>query len=161
MKNVRYSLMCVFLVLVGCGGGGSGGNGQAQPGSTITITPSSVTWNAKGNSGAQLLTQPYTITVLKGTAPMQDTTVQVFLDLSSGSSTAPIMFLLDSSGVVQTSPFQAKTNILGATNVSVVFPVGGGADYKGTLQAFSGAASANSTITITCTDTNAGTPACD
>ncbi len=155
MKRAAYAIAVLGFSLLGCGT--DKGEGQAQPGSTITISPPSITWDADVLVPAQDLTQLYTITVLGPSGnPQRNAAVQVFLDLSAGTTTdpAPTLELVDSRGITRISPFVDRTDDFGNLQVSVIFPIGGGASFIGNLQAFSGSASARSTITVTCSDAN-------
>lgn len=148
------------FLLLGCGSGGEDG---APPRSTADISPPSVTWNQQGSASAQLLTQRFTVTLKDARGiPLPGTDVDIYLDLSSGTWTgSPAMILKDENGNPQTSPFSVKTDAIGTARVLVEFVIGGGADYKGSVQAFSGSAYRSALITVTCEDTDTATPVCD
>ena len=155
IKRIRL-LLAAGLATLAFGCGNDTGKDQAQPGSLVTISPATVDWDADVLFGPATQLQHYVINFAgPGGGPQRNTQVQVFLDLSTGTTTIPILALFDAGGTAQTSPFVTSTDDFGNIAVAVQFPVGAGTAFKATLQAFSGGSFGNSTLTVTCSDANA------
>lgn len=153
MKAIRILLvMIVAAVATGCGGGDNGGgdngDGVAQAGSSITLSPASITTDSSVLNGVVNLTAPFTITVRNSAgSPLRGVRVDIFQDVGT---------LLDANQVVQTTfPFQAVTDDFGNIRVYVIYQVGAGLSYKGSLETFSGSAFQDAAITVTCSDSGA------
>lgn len=152
VKKIR-PLLAAGLAALAFGCGNDSGKDQAQPGSSVTISPATVDWDADVLFGPAAQLQHYVINIAgPGGGPQRNTQVQVFLDLSTGTTTIPILVLLDGGGTAQTSPFVTSTDDFGNIAVAVQFPVGAGTAFEATVQAFSGGSFGSARITVTCSD---------
>lgn len=155
MRINRCTAILLAALLVSCGG-----DGGAPTGSTIIMNPSSISWTVPGDSALFTEKHLITISVTNAGNPVRGATVQVFSDLADGSTTGlEVMELRETAnGAIRTSPIEVKTNDFGTAQVYLDVwlgqVAGAGLAYRGNLQAFSGAAFASVSVTVTCTDTD-------
>ena len=146
MKSYIMLLLSV-VVLAGCGARG----GSAPPGSTITIVqPTSVT-NTNPDFRADSQTLPITIKaagVGVGNASIQINFVftappdqNLISDLSS------IVTLCDGTHILNTS-VEKKTDDLGVYDLCILYQDGGGLNYAGNINIFSGDQTATAALTV-------------
>ncbi len=122
------------------------GDVAAPPGSTITISPSSVTVT-NGDATAEWTTQYYTISVTdKDGNPVGD--VELSISYIWASPNAYNLVQLYKGSTPVDSPFVATTDEFGSYKLRLDFVSGGGYEYKGDLEVRSGASFASSTLEI-------------
>lgn len=157
MKRNFYAAILATSLVAGCGSSDSDG---ASVGTTITLNPSSITWTASAdlNPGAFERTR-VTVSLVRGEAPLANTEVELFLDLSDGTTTGgQAMVLRDTDGTAHASPYKVTTDSNGIARVLVDVFIGEGTSYTGSLSAYSGAALGSMTITVSCEDGTATCP---
>lgn len=151
MRLSCYAAIFVLtLVVSGCGS--DTGEGGAPAGGSIVFSPTSISVNMSGDSTAVNTTSPLLVTVLNSAGnPVQGAKVDLFFD----------GVLLDEALSTQAQPYKVTTDDHGNIRFFILYPIGGGLDYLVTAQAFSGGAYNNMELTVTCTDTDDTTDACD
>lgn len=163
MKNINFTLILLATFLTGCGG--ADGDSASQPGSTIQIAPSARTHTYSGSviqydasSPPQIVTfieDFVTITVLgPNNAPQRNADVR-FYHLGPGT-------MADINKVLQNEPYITQTDDFGNVYMHIYTPTYDKVGSTSTdFEAISGSAYQKMTVTMTCTDSNTGTPACD
>lgn len=149
MTGIRLlSAICLIGIVAACGK--DKGEGTAQPGSSITFSPSDTSSAVAVTIPTGTVVQPFTITVRNSAgAPMKRVKVDIFQDVGT---------LQDQDFVLQTAiPYQPLTDDFGNVRIYVSYPAGGGLDYTGAVEAFSGTAYNNASVTVTCLDSGATT----
>lgn len=148
--TLAMGLAAALALLSGCGAGEAN---PAPDGSTITISPASMTWTTIKDDacvyGYGSLDDLYYITVKDSAGnPLNNVDLTVFLDLAAGStSITPVMELYD-NGAPVTSPYKTKTEASGTKAVTVRMWSGCSLAYKGSLHAYSGSAYGSAALEV-------------
>ena len=97
--------------------------------------------------------------MLKGGNPIRGAKVEIF---NAGANTIIASNSVGAVGSLQAEPYVATTDDFGNVYLYILVP---GTDTVGSVVydfgAFSGAAFTKMTVTVSCTDSNTATPACD
>lgn len=138
--------LCV-IVLSGCGARG----GSAPPGSTITIAAPLPVTNANPDFRTDSQTLP--ITIKSGTAGVVNASIQINFvfttppDQKLISDLSSIVTLCDGTHILNTS-VEKKTDDRGVYYLCILYQDGGGLNYVGNINVFSGDQTVSTALTV-------------
>ena len=147
MKNYIMLLLCV-IVLSGCGARG----GSAPPGSTIAIATPAAVINANPDFRADSQTLPITIKSATATGVGNASVSIEFVfttlpDQNLISDLSSIVTLCDGTHILNT-PVEMTTDDWGVYNLCILYQDGGGLNYIGNINVFSGDQTVTTTLTV-------------